>query len=57
MQPDAATCVHELNNSQEGLNAIKTVMRLELSPNFMNGNGAKVLAYFQPPELGGLGGG
>ena len=57
MQSDAAGCVHKLNNSKAGLQAIQTVMRMDISPAFMNGSGAKVLAYFQPPELKNIDGG
>jgi len=57
MQADAAASVHRLNNSKEGLNAIQTVMRMDISPTFMNGSATKVLTYFQPPELKDLGGG
>jgi len=57
MQSDAAGCVHRLNNSKDGLQAIQTVMRMDISPAFMNGSGTKVLTYFQPPELKDLGGG
>ena len=57
MQSDAAGCVHRLNNSKAGLQAIQTVMRMDISPAFMNGSGAKVLTYFQPPELRDIGGG
>ena len=57
MQPDAAGCVHRLNNSKDGLQAIQAVMRMDLTPGFMNGSGTKVLTYFQPPELKDIGGG
>ena len=57
MQPDAAGCVHKLNNSKEGLQAIQNIMRMDISPDFMNGLGTKVLTYFQPPELKDLDGG
>jgi len=57
MQSDAAASVHKLNNSKEGLNAIQTVMRMDISPDFMNESATKVLTYFQPPELKDLDGG
>src|SRR5258707_10254803 len=57
MQADAAAIVHRLNNSKEGLNAIQTLMRMDISPTFMNGSATKVLTYFRPPELKDLGGG
>jgi len=57
MQRDAASCVHKLNNTKGGLQAIQTIMRMDISPAFMNGSGAKVLSYFQPPELKDIGGG
>ena len=57
LQSDAAGCLYKLSNSSAGLNAIQIVMRMDLSPDFMNGPGAKVLAYFQPPELKDLDGG
>lgn len=57
MQPDAATTVHRLNNSREGLNAIQTLMRMDTSVSFMNGSATKVLTYFRPPELKNLSGG
>ena len=57
MQRDAASCVHKLNNSKGGLQAIQTVMRMDITPAFMNGSGAKVLTYFQPPELKDISGG
>ena len=57
MQSDAAGCVHKLNNSKGGLQAIQAVMRMDISPTFMNGSGVKVLSYFQPPELKDIGGG
>ena len=57
MQSDAAGCVHKLNNSKEGLQAIQNVMRMDISPAFMNGSGARVLTYFQPPDLKDLDGG
>ena len=57
LQSDAAACVHKLVNSKEGLQAIQNVMRMDISPAFMNGLGAKVLTYFQPPDLKDLGGG
>ena len=57
MQSDAASCVHKLNNSKEGLQAIQNVMRMDISPAFMNGLGTTVLTYFQPPELKDLDGG
>jgi len=57
MQSDAAGCVHKLNNSKAGLQAIQNVMRMDLSPAFMNGPGTKVLTYFQPPELKDISGG
>ena len=56
-QADAAASVHRLNNSKEGLHAIQTVMRMDISPTFMNASATKVLTYFQPPELKDLGGG
>ena len=57
MQSDAAGCLHRLNNSKQGLQAIQTVMRMDTSPGFMNGPGTQVLGYFQPPELKDLDGG
>lgn len=57
IQSDAANCVHKLNSSKAGLQAIQTVMRMDISPAFMNGFAAKVLTYFQPPELKDIGGG
>ena len=57
LQPDAAGCVHKLINSKEGLHAIQNVMRMDISPAFMNGPGAKILTYFQPTDLKDLGGG
>ena len=57
MHSDAAGCVHKLNNSKAGLTVIQTVMRLDISPAFMNGSGTKILTYFQPPELKDIGGG
>jgi len=57
MQADAPAIVHRLNNSKEGLNAIQTLMRMDISPTFMNGSATKVLTYFRPPELKDLGGG
>ena len=57
LQSDAAGCVHKLNNSKEGLQVIQNVMRMDISPAFMNGSATKVLTYFQPPELKDLGGG
>jgi hypothetical protein len=56
-KPTLLRVVHRLNNSKEGLNAIQTVMRMDISPTFMNGSATKVLTYFQPPELKDLGGG
>jgi len=56
-QSDAAGCVHKLNNSKSGLQAIQNVMRMDISPAFMNGSGAKILTYFQPQELKDLDGG
>ena len=57
MQSDAADCLYKLNKSKAGLPAIQIAMRMDLSPDFMNGPGAKVLAHFQPPELKELDGG
>ena len=57
MQSDAAGCVHKLNNSKAGLQAIQAVMQMDISPTFMNGSGTRVLAYFQPSELKEVGGG
>ena len=57
MQSDPAGCLHRLNNSKGGLQAIQTVMRMDTSPNFLNGLGTQVLTYFQPPELKDLSGG
>jgi hypothetical protein len=57
MQTDAAGCVHRLNNTQKGLDAIQSVMRMDTTPTFMNGSATKVLTYFQPPELKDLDGG
>ena len=57
MQPDAAGCVHKLNNSKDGLKAVQSVMRMDTTPAFMNGLGTRVLTYFQPPELKDLSGG
>ena len=57
IQQDAPGCVHKLNNSKGGLQAIQSVMRMDTSPAFMNGSGTKVLTYFQPPELKDIGGG
>ena len=57
MQSDAVGCVHKLNNSEAGLQAIQTVMQMDISPTFMNGSGTKVLTYFQPPELKDIDGG
>ena len=57
MQSDAADCVHKLNNSKAGLQAIQSAMRMDPSPTFMNGSGTKALTYFQPPELKDMGGG
>jgi hypothetical protein len=56
-QSDVADCVHKLNDSTKGFQAIQTVMRMDISPAFMNGSGTKVLTYFQPPELNELDGG
>lgn len=57
MQADPANVVHKLNSSKEGLHAIQTVMRMDLSSTFMNGPATKILTYFQPPGLNNLGGG
>ena len=57
MQSDVAGCVHDLNNSTGGLQAIQAVMQMDTSPTFMNGPGAQVLAYFRPPELKDISGG
>ena len=57
MQPDAVDCVDKLNKSKEGLRAIQNVMRMDISPAFMNGSGTKVLTYFQPQGLKELDGG
>ena len=57
IQSDVAGCLHKLNNSKEGLKAIQIVMRMDTSPDFMNGLGTQVLTYFQHPELKDLGGG
>lgn len=57
MQPDAAGCLHKLNNSKEGLKAIQTLMRMDTSPDFMNGLGTQILTYFQHPGLKDLDGG
>ena len=56
-QPDPADCVHKLINSKEGLQAIQNAMRMDISPAFMNGSGAKILTYLQPPDLKDVGGG
>jgi len=57
MQSEAAGCVHKLNSSKAGLQAIQTVMRMDISPAFMNGSGVKILTYFQPPDLKNIDGG
>ena len=57
LQPDTTDCVHRLINSKEGLQAIQNAMRMDISPAFMNGHGAKILTYLQPPDLKDVGGG
>ena len=47
MQSDAADCLYKLNKSKAGLPAIQIVMRMDLSPDFINGPGAEVLALFR----------
>ena len=54
---DAAVILHRLNNSKEGLNAIQTVMRMDISLTFMNESATKVLTYFQRSDLKDLDGG
>ena len=57
MQSNAARCIHKLNGTKAGLQAIQSVMRMNTSPAFIViGSGTKALAQFRPPELKGIGG-
>ena len=47
LQSDAAGYLYKLSRSSAGLDAIQIVMQMDLSPDFINGPGAEVLALFR----------
>ena len=53
MQSNAARCIHKLNGTKAGLQAIQSVMRMNTPPPafIVIGSGTKALAQFRPPEL------
>ncbi|KAL8678753.1 MAG: hypothetical protein Q9186_004904 [Xanthomendoza sp. 1 TL-2023] len=56
-QSDPAACVETIVSTQEGLKALQTSFRFDVSDEFLNGSASDLLGYLQNPDLESLLGG
>ncbi|KAH7098449.1 P-loop containing nucleoside triphosphate hydrolase protein [Auriculariales sp. MPI-PUGE-AT-0066] len=57
LQSDPLTALDRLTSKPKALFAFKSAMFFDLSPNFLNNRGSKVLQFLQHPQLAVVGGG